>query len=101
MASGHLLDLVPERRDEVQATVERHRGLSFAVFGSVARREDTDASDIDVLVRFAPGSSLFDLVHLSDGSNASLDAGSTSSPRAGSSRATSTSGPRQSGCEPF
>jgi hypothetical protein len=27
--------------------------------------EDTDASDIDLLVRFAPESSLFDLLHLS------------------------------------
>lgn len=42
------------------------RGLSFAVFGSMARGEGTDASDTDVLARFAPGSSLFDLVHLSD-----------------------------------
>jgi predicted nucleotidyltransferase len=46
--------------------VERHRGLSFTVFGSAARGEDTDASDIDLLVRFAPGSSLFDLIHFSD-----------------------------------
>jgi predicted nucleotidyltransferase len=38
----------------------------FMVFGSAARGEDTDASDIDLLVRFAPGSSLFVLIHLSD-----------------------------------
>ncbi len=36
------------------------------MFGSAARGEDTDASDIDLLVRFSPGSSLFDLLHLSD-----------------------------------
>lgn len=66
MATRRLLDLVRENRDEVQAAVERHRGLSFAVFGSVARGDDTEASDIDFLVRFAPGSSLFDLLHLSD-----------------------------------
>ena len=66
MATGRLLDLVREHRDEVQAAVERHRGLSFTVFGSAARGEDTEASDIDLLVRFAPESSLFDLLHLSE-----------------------------------
>ncbi|MGB7964538.1 MAG: nucleotidyltransferase family protein [Propionicimonas sp.] len=66
MAAPRLLDLVREHRDEIQATVERHRGLTFAVFGSAARGEDGKASDIDFLVRFAPGSSLFDLLHLSD-----------------------------------
>jgi predicted nucleotidyltransferase len=66
MATGRLLNLVREHRDEVQAAVERHRGVSFTVFGSAARGEDTDASDIDLLVRFAPESSLFDLLHLSD-----------------------------------
>ena len=66
MATAGLLDLVREHRDEVQAAVERNRGLSFAVFGSAARGEDHDASDIDLLVRFSPGSSLFDLLHLTD-----------------------------------
>lgn len=66
MATARLLDLVREHRDEIQAAVERHRGLAFAVFGSAARGEDTADSDIDFLVRFAPGSSLFDLLHLSD-----------------------------------
>jgi hypothetical protein len=34
MATGHLLDLVREHRDEVPAAAERHRGLSSTVFGS-------------------------------------------------------------------
>ncbi len=66
MTNARLLDLVREHRDEVQAAVERHHGLTFAVFGSAARGDDDEASDIDLLVRFAPGSSLFDLLHLSD-----------------------------------
>ena len=66
MARESLLQLVRAHRDEVQAAVERHRGLTFAVFGSAARGDDTDTSDIDFLVRFAPGSSLFDVLHLSD-----------------------------------
>ena len=36
------------------------------VFGSVARGDDTDASDIDFLVEFEPDSSLFDLLHLEE-----------------------------------
>ena len=66
MPSARLLDLVREHRHEVQAAVERHNGRTFAVFGSAARGDDTDASDIDILVWLAPGSSLFDLAHLSD-----------------------------------
>ena len=38
----------------------------MAVFGSVARGEDDEASDIDFLVEFEPDSSLFDLLHLKD-----------------------------------
>jgi predicted nucleotidyltransferase len=36
------------------------------VFGSVARGDETAASDIDFLVDFDPGSSLFDLLHISE-----------------------------------
>jgi predicted nucleotidyltransferase len=60
MTAERLLDLVREHRDEVQAAVERHHGLS------AARGEDSEFTDIDILVRFAPGSSLFNLAHLSD-----------------------------------
>jgi predicted nucleotidyltransferase len=36
------------------------------VFGSVARGEDTETSDIDFLVEFEPDSSLFDVLHLQE-----------------------------------
>ena len=36
------------------------------MFGSVARGDETAASDIDFLVDFEPGSSLFDLLHISE-----------------------------------
>jgi predicted nucleotidyltransferase len=36
------------------------------LFGSVARGEDHAGSDIDFLVEFEAGSSLFDLLHLRD-----------------------------------
>ncbi|HWJ97414.1 MAG TPA: nucleotidyltransferase family protein [Acidimicrobiales bacterium] len=59
-------DLVESKRDEIRAAVQRHRGRSVAVFGSVARGDETESSDIDFLVEFEPGSSLFDLLHLSE-----------------------------------
>jgi len=36
------------------------------VFGSVARGEASQSSDIDLLVDFESGSSLFDLLHLTE-----------------------------------
>lgn len=44
----------------------RNRGRSVSVFGSVARGDERSDSDIDFLVEFEAGSSLFDLLHISD-----------------------------------
>ena len=44
--------------------VQAHRGTEVWVFGSVARDEDDAESDLDLLVRFEDGASLFDLVGL-------------------------------------
>jgi len=51
-------------RDEVRAVAARHKVQRLSVFGSVARRTDRPDSDIDLLARFAPSASLFDLVEL-------------------------------------
>lgn len=56
--------LVEAHRDEIKATVARHRGASVAIFGSVARGDESPQSDVDFLVEFLPGSSLFDLARL-------------------------------------
>jgi predicted nucleotidyltransferase len=58
--------LVEQHREEIIAAVHRHRGLAVALFGSAARGDDTEASDVDLLVDFEPGSALFDLMHLHD-----------------------------------
>ncbi|HMS49798.1 nucleotidyltransferase family protein [Candidatus Neomicrothrix sp.] len=63
---GQRRDLVEAKRDEICAIVHRHRGRSVSVFGSVARGDESPASDIDFLVEFEPGSSLFDLLHISE-----------------------------------
>ncbi len=54
-----LAALLPELR-------RRHRVRSVAVFGSVARGEAGPESDIDLLVTFEPGASLFDLIELEE-----------------------------------
>jgi predicted nucleotidyltransferase len=63
---GDLRREVERQREAIHALVRRHHGRSVALFGSVARNDDTDASDVDFLVEFEPGSSLFDLLHLQD-----------------------------------
>ena len=48
-------------REMVQiATI--HGAENLRIFGSVARGENTEASDLDVLIKLVPGSSLLDLV---------------------------------------
>ena len=59
-------EMLAARRDEILAIVKRHHGRSVAIFGSVARGDDHPGSDIDFLVDFEPGSSLFDLMHITD-----------------------------------
>jgi predicted nucleotidyltransferase len=66
LATTPLGSLVEQHRDRIVALAKEHRGRSIAVFGSVARGEDGPASDIDFLVEFEPGASLFDLMRLED-----------------------------------
>ncbi|HEY9557798.1 MAG TPA: nucleotidyltransferase family protein [Acidimicrobiales bacterium] len=63
---GQRRAIVDAKRYEITDLVRRHRGRSVALFGSVARGDDTGASDIDFLVEFEPGTSLFDLMDLED-----------------------------------
>ncbi len=63
---AEMSSLIEQNREAISATARAHKASSVAIFGSVARGEATDASDIDFLVEFEPGSSLFDLLHLQD-----------------------------------
>lgn len=58
--------VVESKRQEINDLVRQHRGISVALFGSAARGDDTPDSDIDFLVEFEPGSSLFDLMDLQE-----------------------------------
>jgi uncharacterized protein len=48
-------------REAIRAIVAAHRASNPRVFGSVARGEDTEESDLDILVDPADRMSLFDL----------------------------------------
>lgn len=58
-----LIDL-RARRDEILAVAARHGARNLRVFGSVARGEADEASDLDVLVDMDTGRTLLDLAGL-------------------------------------
>ena len=61
-----MLDKVREQRENVRRLARSHRGRRVYVFGSCARQEDTSKSDVDFLIDFEPGATLFGLVDLQD-----------------------------------
>jgi predicted nucleotidyltransferase len=58
-----ILELLRSEQPQIRA---RFRAEIVGVFGSFARGEQTDTSDLDILVRFREKASLFDLVSLGD-----------------------------------
>lgn len=57
-----LFDVLQEKRDLILKVAGEHGIQSVRVFGSVARLEDGPTSDLDLLVDFEEGRSLFDLI---------------------------------------
>ena len=53
-------------RAAVIELARRHGATNVRVFGSVARGEDTLQSDVDLLVTFAAGTTLYDVANLSE-----------------------------------
>lgn len=62
--TGRLRRLLAARRDEILALAARHHARNVRVFGSVARSEETEGSDVDLLVDMDRGRSLLDQVRL-------------------------------------
>lgn len=52
--------VLAQHADQVRALARDHKITRVRVFGSVARGEDGPGSDVDLLVDFAPGATLFD-----------------------------------------
>jgi len=53
-------DLLEEKRDQILRIASRHGAHNVRVFGSVARGDADESSDIDLLVDFEPDRSLLD-----------------------------------------
>lgn len=52
--------LIAERREEILEIAAKHGAANVRIFGSVARGDAGESSDIDLLVDMAPGRSLLD-----------------------------------------
>ncbi|WP_295836173.1 helix-turn-helix domain-containing protein [uncultured Microbacterium sp.] len=61
---GTLNERLFRHRDEIHRLVAEHHANSPRVFGSVARGEETSASDVDLLVDFTPEAGLLDEIGL-------------------------------------
>jgi len=61
-----MLDTIREKHEEVHRLVRHYNGRRVFVFGSCARREETPTSDIDFVVDFAEGATLFGMANLQD-----------------------------------
>lgn len=48
-------------RAAIRRIVESHRARNARVFGSVLRHQDTDGSDLDILIDPTPETTLFDI----------------------------------------
>jgi predicted nucleotidyltransferase len=60
------LEQLREKREALIALADRYKAENIRVFGSVARGEENESSDVDILVHFRQGASLFDLMDLKD-----------------------------------
>ncbi len=54
------LENIKAKKANIISLCQRYHAENIRVFGSVARGESTDNSDIDFLVSFLPNASLFD-----------------------------------------
>jgi hypothetical protein len=53
-------ETLQQKRDVILQIAQRHGAHDVRLFGSIARGDNTRTSDVDILVRFEQGRSLFD-----------------------------------------
>ena len=56
-----LREILQSRRDEILRIAAKHGAYNVRIFGSVARGEDDEQSDVDFLVQMEQGRSLLDM----------------------------------------
>jgi hypothetical protein len=59
-------DILINRRDEIYCLAGRYGVTQIRVFGSVSQKQETDSSDIDLLIDVDPDRSLLDLALFSN-----------------------------------
>ncbi len=59
-----LIEVLVLNRDELNAIARKYGANNIRIFGSVARREESASSDIDLLVDMDENASLLDLARL-------------------------------------
>lgn len=62
--TGRVGELLTTNRDRILEIARSRGGIEVYAFGSVVREEDNQAADLDLLVLFNEGVSLFDQVYL-------------------------------------
>ncbi len=67
------LESLRQRKAEIERLALSHGARDVRIFGSVARNEDAEDSDIDVLVDMSDEASLLDLVRLQQALEVMLD----------------------------
>lgn len=60
--SGPTGQRVAAHRGELREVLRRHGVTNPEIFGSAARGDDHEGSDVDILVDFPPGTSIIDII---------------------------------------
>ncbi len=60
------LDRLHRLKADIYQIAQKHNASKVYVFGSCARKEDTENSDIDILVELERGATMFDLMDIQD-----------------------------------
>lgn len=64
MAQSSIRERLHELRHQIETLARHYNATNVRVFGSVARQSDSSASDVDLLVTFLPGATLYDMMGL-------------------------------------
>ncbi|MCE7026871.1 nucleotidyltransferase family protein [Jiella sp. CBK1P-4] len=59
-------EALEKHRETIREILSRYPVSNPRIFGSVARGEDTEASDLDIIVEAGAGLTLFDLVRMEE-----------------------------------